>query len=55
MLFQFSFYEHKEQILKEMNAIFDAINRGATAYELQYDSEVELKGFLGIAKLKKDE
>lgn len=46
------FYEHKETIQKEMDAIFDTIKKGGRTYELQYDSEVELKGFFGIPRLK---
>ena len=46
------FYEHKENIQKELDEIFDTIKKGGRTYELKYDSDVELKGFFGIPKIK---
>ena len=45
-------YADAEDIEKEIKAITDAIANGQTSYELQYNAEVELKGFFGQPRLK---
>ncbi len=46
------FYEEREVIQKELDEIFAAIQKGEKTYKLKYDSEVEIKGLFGVAKLK---
>jgi len=45
-------YTSEEDIEKEIKAITDAIANGRASYELQYNAEVELKGFFGQPRLK---
>lgn len=45
-------YTSLEDVRKEMKAITDAISNGQVSYELQYNAEVELKGFFGQPRLK---
>ena len=45
-------YASLEDVKKEMKAITAAIANGQSAYELQYNAEVELKGFFGQPRLK---
>ncbi len=46
-------YANAEDIEKEIMAITDAIANGQASYELQYNAEIELKGFFGQPRLKK--
>jgi len=45
-------YANAEDIKKEIKAITNAIATGQASYELQYNAEIELKGFFGQPRLK---
>ena len=49
-----AYYETEESAKKEVSAIMQAMSEGKGTYSLQYQSEVEISGFFGRPKLKKD-